>query len=65
MESTLQTQNDVFVSGSMLEILEKIVADSCHCKLREQCPGKSSHDCLKHHNIYAEAMIGNRVTQLK
>lgn len=47
-----------------LEILEKIVADSCHCKLREHCPDKNAPECLKHRNLYAEAWLNNTITSL-
>lgn len=36
-----------------LKLLEQVVADSCFCKLRETCPDKSAHDCLKDKNIYS------------
>jgi hypothetical protein len=52
-------------AGSTLEILEHILAESCDCKLREKCLDKSSPDCLKHRNIYAEAMLNNSVTRLE
>ncbi len=42
--------------NSMLLKLEQLVAHSCACKLREHCPDKTSPDCLKHRNLYAEAM---------
>lgn len=47
-----------------LQILEKIVADSCHCKLREHCPDKQSPDCLKHRNLYMEAVMAQKLTRL-
>lgn len=49
---------------STLAILERIVAQTCDCKLREKCLDKTSLDCLKHRNIYAEAMINETVTRL-
>lgn len=52
-----------FQAGNTLEILEKIIAESCDCKLREKCLDKTSPECLKHHNIYAEAMLNHTVTQ--
>ncbi|OYY49698.1 MAG: hypothetical protein B7X95_07700 [Methylophilaceae bacterium 17-44-8] len=51
--------------GTTLEILEQILAESCDCKLREKCLDKSSPDCLKHRNLYAEAMINQTVTRLE
>ena len=42
--------------SNTLAILEKVIADSCECKLRAKCEDKNSADCLKHKNIYAEAM---------
>lgn len=52
-------------AGTTLEILEQILAESCDCKLREKCLDKSSADCLKHRNLYAEAIIHNTVTRLE
>ena len=43
--------------GNTLAMLEKLVADSCDCKLRAKCEDKNSADCLKHRNIYAEEML--------
>jgi len=40
--------------------LEQIVANTCFCKLREQCLDKSSAECLKHRNIYQEFMQAKR-----
>ncbi len=51
-------------SQTTLQILEKIVAESCHCKLREHCPDKQSPDCLKHRNLYIEAVLENKLTKL-
>ncbi len=42
----------------MLRKLEQLVANSCACKLRTHCPDKTSPDCLKQRNLYAEAMLG-------
>jgi len=36
--------------------LEALVAKTCFCKLRTFCEDKSSDECLKHKNIYAEFM---------
>lgn len=47
-----------------LELLEKIYAESCHCKLREKCLDKNAATCLKHRNLYAEDAIADRLTQL-
>lgn len=51
--------------GTTLEILEQILAESCDCKLREKCLDKSSADCLKHRNLYAEAILSQTVTRLE
>lgn len=50
--------------STTLEILEKIVADSCHCKLREKCPDKNAAECLKHRNLYVEAVLAHTLTKL-
>ena len=47
--------------NTMLAALEKLVADSCDCKLRAKCEDKNSEDCLKHRNIYAEEMLKRRI----
>jgi len=47
-----------------LDILERIIGEACDCKLREKCLDKSSSACLKHRNIYAEAMLSRGVTRL-
>ena len=47
--------------NTMLAALEKLVADSCDCKLRAKCEDKNSADCLKHRNIYAEEMLKRRI----
>lgn len=44
-------------SNLMLQKLEQLVAKSCDCKLRMHCIDKTSPDCLKHRNLYAEAML--------
>ena len=52
-----RTQNDGTVATSnTLSVLEKLIARSCTCKLREICLDKNSQDCLKHTNIYAQQM---------
>jgi hypothetical protein len=43
--------------NSMLQALEALAAETCFCKLREKCTDKTSPDCLKHRNMYAEAML--------
>lgn len=43
--------------NAMLLKLEQLVAKSCACKLRTHCIDKTSPDCLKHRNLYAEAML--------
>lgn len=47
--------------NNMLASLEKLVAESCHCKLRAKCIDKNSADCLKHRNIYAEEMLKRQI----
>ena len=47
--------------GNTLALLEKLVADSCDCKLRAKCEDKNSADCLKHRNIYAEEMLKRQI----
>jgi hypothetical protein len=39
-----------------LSLLEETMAKTCFCKLRESCPDKASHECLKERNIYKEFM---------
>lgn len=46
--------------SNSLAVLEKIVEESCDCKLRAKCLDKASPDCLKHRNVYAEAMLAIR-----
>jgi hypothetical protein len=43
-------------SQTSLSHLEEILAKTCFCKLRESCPDKTSHECLKDRNIYKEFM---------
>ena len=45
------------IGNAMLLKLEELIANSCACKLRTHCPDKTSPDCLKHRNLYAEAML--------
>ncbi|MDZ4099868.1 MAG: hypothetical protein U1E13_14405 [Methylophilaceae bacterium] len=40
--------------------LQELVANTCFCKLREQCPDKSSAECMAHRNIYAEFMLAKK-----
>ena len=47
-------------SSNTLAVLEKMVEESCDCKLRAKCLDKTSADCLKHRNLYAEAMLAVR-----
>ncbi|PPD56092.1 MAG: hypothetical protein CTY10_05980 [Methylotenera sp.] len=49
-------KNSVQTGNTMLQKLEQLVAESCACKLRTHCHDKTSADCLKHRNLYAEAM---------
>lgn len=37
--------------------LAQLVAKTCFCKLREHCEDKSSAECMRHRNIYAEFML--------
>ena len=46
----------ITATSNTLTILEKLIARSCSCKLREICLDKNSQDCLKHKNIYAQEM---------
>lgn len=50
-------KNSAQTGNAMLLKLEQLVAESCACKLRTHCPDKTSPDCLKHRNMYAEAML--------
>ena len=43
-----------------LNTLEKMLANTCFCKLKEMCPDKNSSDCMRHHNIYDEFMQQKR-----
>jgi hypothetical protein len=45
---------------SSLKTLEAMVAKTCFCKLREICEDKTSPECLKHKNLYAEAMLARQ-----
>ena len=45
---------------SSLNTLEAMVAKTCFCKLREICEDKTSPECLKHKNLYAEAMLARK-----
>ena len=40
--------------------LDGLVKQMCFCKLRTYCLDKTSPECLKHHNIYAEFMQNKR-----
>ncbi len=53
-----ETEKSAAPTGNaMLLKLEQLVAKSCDCKLRTYCLDKNSPDCLKHRNLYAEAML--------
>ena len=43
-------------TNTMLNALEKMVASTCFCKLRERCEDKNSSECMRSRNIYAEYM---------
>lgn len=49
--------------NGMLLKLEQLVLKSCECKLRTFCADKTSVDCLKHRNLYAEAMQARKIGQ--
>ena len=55
MTSNLNTKLEY--SNSPLEALETMMASTCFCKLREKCDDKNGPECLKHRNMYAEAML--------
>lgn len=40
--------------------LDGLVKQMCFCKLRTYCLDKTSPECLKQHNIYAEFMQTKR-----
>jgi hypothetical protein len=40
--------------------IEDMVKNSCMCKLRESCPDKQSHACLRERNLYAEFMLADK-----
>ena len=44
------------LNAPTLNSIEKIITNTCFCKLRSFCPDKTSSNCLKHHNIYQEFM---------
>ncbi len=48
---------------SSLNTLEAMVAKTCFCKLREICEDKTSPECLKHKNLYAEAMLARKLVK--
>ena len=60
--SDLPTPSATQTGNGMLLKLEQLVLQSCECKLRTHCPDKTSADCLKHRNLYAEAMQARRTT---
>lgn len=43
-------------SKAEITSLEQMVANTCFCKLREQCVDKNSPECMRHRNIVAEFM---------
>ncbi len=47
-------------NSGMLSSLEKMVSNTCFCKLRETCEDKNSSQCMRHRNIYAEYMATKR-----
>ncbi|MEY3884307.1 MAG: hypothetical protein RIS87_82 [Pseudomonadota bacterium] len=59
MTSNLNTKLEYSNSppNSPLEALETMMASTCFCKLREKCDDKNGAECLKHRNLYAEAML--------
>ncbi len=49
--------NDIQVNeANNFTTLDALVKQMCFCKLRTYCLDKTSPECLKHHNIYAEFM---------
>lgn len=44
------------LSNPEITSLEQMVANTCFCKLREQCVDKNSPQCMRHRNIVAEFM---------
>jgi hypothetical protein len=55
----MQETTEASIQNPALKVLEALVAETCFCKLRSHCVDKSSTDCLKNHNIYAEAVLEN------
>jgi len=55
----MQETTEKSIQNPALKALEALVLETCFCKLRSHCIDKSSADCLKNHNIYAEAVIEN------
>jgi hypothetical protein len=52
--------NPATTAMSSLKTLEAMVTKTCFCKLREICEDKTSPECLKHTNLYAEAMLARQ-----
>ncbi len=50
--------------SNTLNVLEKVIAQSCDCKLRTHCVDKNSPNCLKHRNLYAEEMLAHQIQHL-
>ena len=44
--------------------LEAIVANTCFCKLRENCHDKHSSECMKERNIYRDFIESKAAKQL-
>lgn len=55
--TTNMTPKNNTQKNSTLELLEEVMASTCFCKLREKCDDKNGAECLKHRNLYAEAML--------
>lgn len=62
-ESKSAETQPLFGQNPSLASLEKVVAGACFCKLRSKCTDKTSVDCLKHRNLYAEFMHSKAVHQ--
>ena len=62
-ETNTQINNGKVNANNTLSVLESMIARSCTCKLREICLDKSSQDCLKHTNIYAQEMRARKINR--
>jgi hypothetical protein len=62
INSTINPQKDYasLSTPNELTTLDALVNQMCFCKLREICEDKSSAECLKHRNLYAEFMLSKQ-----